>query len=158
MLLQLLAFWHRFTLSWALWVEAGKQRIRSWVGAAPIQYALLQDGRVVPASMSLPPVIAATAYLYDPPTHRISSFQNPDLTARYRRLPYLAGVLQHPSIGDIDFSDWLGEIRAHPVPELPPRQILTLWSLVHNRYIPLSDGASVTITKNDGETEFVVFE
>jgi hypothetical protein len=158
MFLQLLAFWHRLTLVFTAHLESWKHSVRTWIGPEPQRYSLLQDGRVLPATLQLPTEIQMSTFVYDPATHRIEGAVNADPAARYRRLPLIAGSLQHTSIGTIDISDWLGEIRAHPVPDLPIRQILTLWSLVHNQYFPLSDGAQATITKNDGETDLITFD
>ena len=157
MLLTLLAFWHRLTNYLAtVWDEA-KQSMRVALGPAPQNFHLLSDGRVLPSSIPLPTLVLATAYVYDPNTLRISQ-QNAPPDARYRRLPYIAANFQHPITGEVDISDWLGEIRANPVPDLQPKQVLSLWALSHNRYVHLSDGAQATFTKSDGETDNVVFE
>jgi hypothetical protein len=158
MWLQLLAFWHNFmTLTTNVWNE-GKQYLRSILGPAPQTYTLLQDGRVLPGVIALPESVRATSYLYVPETHRISAVENADPNARYRRLSYIAASFQHPSVGNVDISDWLGEIRAYPLPELSVKQLLTLWGLTQNMYVPLSGGVQVTITKSDGETDLIAFE
>jgi hypothetical protein len=156
MFLQLLAFWHAVTVWWQGVQEAIKARIRSVVGPAPACYFLLEDGRVLPATIELPIIVRNTAHIYDPTTHRLS--QGATEGVRFRRLQIIALSLTHPSVGTLDLSDWVGDLRAHPVPEIGAKQLLTLWSMAQNTYVPLSDGAQVTITKNDGETDLITFE
>lgn len=157
MLLTLLAFWHNVSVYLTnVWDET-KTKLRTWLGPEPQNYYLLQDGRVLPSVISLPPSIAATTHLYDPRSHRLTVLDSePD--ARHRRLNIIAANFSHPDTGAVDISDWVGEIRAHPVPELPIRQLLMLWSLAHNRYVPFSGGVQVSITKNDGETDLITLE
>jgi hypothetical protein len=157
MLLTLLAFWHRLTIYLATVWDAAKQYMRVALGPAPQNFHLLSDGRVLPSSIPLPTSALATAYVYDPHTLRISQNNTP-ADARYRRLPYIAASYNNQNTGEVDISDWLGEIRASPVPDLHPKQLLMLWSLTHNRYVHLSDGAQATFTKSDGEIDHVVFE
>ena len=156
MYLQLLAFWHAVTVWWQATLESAKAHIRTAVGPAPIRYTLLEDGRVLPATIELPMTVRNNAYVYDPATQRLS--QGATEGVRFRRLPTIALSLTHPSVGTLDLSDWVGDLRAHPVPELSAKQLLTLWSLAQNRYVPLSDGAQVILTKNDGETDLITFE
>jgi hypothetical protein len=157
MFLSLLAFWHNLTLYLTGVWNAGKQMLRDALGPSPQHYYLLPDCRVLPTTMTLPSVLTSTVFLYNPHTHRIYQNATPQ-DARYSRLPYIAASFNHVSTGEVDISDWLGEIRAHPVPELPVKQLLTLWSYTHNRYVPLSDGVQVSVTKNDGETDLVTFD
>ncbi len=156
MFLRLLAFWHSVTVWWQAVVESAKAKVRAIVGPAPLAYVLLEDGRVFPATMELPTSVAQSAYIYEPSTHRLAC--GPTEGARFRRLHVIALSVSHPTVGNLDLSDWVGDLRAHPVPELGAKQLLTLWSLTQNRYIPLSDGVQVTLTKNDGETDLIVFE
>ena len=158
MWLQLLAFWHNLVILATNVCNEGKQYFRNILGPAPQTYILLQDGRVLPGSIALTRSVRATSYLYVPETHRISAVENADPNARYRRLSDIAASFQHPSVGNVDISDWLGEIRANPVPELSVKQLLTLWGLTQNRFVPLSGGVQVTVTKNDGETELITLE
>lgn len=158
MYLQLLAFWHQLTVYTGIVWNAALAKIRSFAGPAPMNYYLLQDGRVLPNSINLPTELVVTTYEYTPHSYRLSLLSNTDLGARFRRLPTIAMSFNHPSTGEVDISDWLGEIRAHPVPELSVKQLLTLWSLAHHRYVPLSDGVQVSVTKNDGETDLVILE
>ncbi len=131
--------------------------LRDALGPSPQQFYLLSDGRVLPTTIRLPPIVTSTAFVYDPLTHRMYQNNTPQ-DARFRRLPYIAASFNHVSTGEVDISDWLGEIRAHPVPELSVKQLLTLWSFANNRYAPLSEGVQVTVTKNDGETDLVTFD
>ena len=157
MLLTLLAFWHRATIFMAHVWDTAKTQIRSWIGPEPQNYYLLQDGRVLPSSVALPASLNSTTHLYDPRSQRMTAL-NAEADARHRRLSIIAANFSHPDTGAVDISDWVGEIRAFPVPELPVRQLLTLWSLVHHRYVPLSGGVQVNVTKNDGESDLITLE
>jgi hypothetical protein len=158
MWLQLLAFWHTTSIYLASVWDAAKTKARDWLGPAPQNFYLLQDGRVLPSSVPLPSTLTATTHLYDPRTHKMTAVTNTDPDARHRRLNIIAANFSHADTGPVDISDWVGEIRAFPVPELPVRQLLTLWALVHNQYVPLSGGAQVNVTKNDGETDLITLE
>lgn len=156
MLLTLLAFWHKLTTYLTFVCDSGKQWLRDILGPSPTNYYLLTDSRVLPSSIVLPELELQSAYIYNPHTLRIYQ-NNTSQEERFRRLPYIAASFNHPTTGEVDISDWVGEIRAHPVPELPVKQLLTLWSYAHNRYVPLSDGVQVSITKNDGSTVLITF-
>lgn len=159
MWIQLLAFWHTVTVYYEALKAQTQQKLREWLGPAPESFYLLVDGRVLPSSYVLPQSVLETSHTFDPRTQRIqpaAAQQEPE--GRWRRLPFIAGSVSHPSIEPIDFSDWLGDIRANPVPELPVKQILTLWSAVHHRYVPLSGGVQVTVTRSDGETDMITYE
>ena len=157
MLLTLLAFWHRATIYMThVWDET-KSKIRSWLGPEPQNYYLLQDGRVLPSLITIPESLLATTHVYDPRSHRMTAL-NAEPDARHRRLNIIAANFSHPDTGAVDISEWVGEIRAHPVPEIQVRQLLTLWSLAHNSYVPFSGGTQVNVTKNDGETDLITLE
>lgn len=158
MLLQLLAFWHRLTIFMNIVWRKGIAAIRKLIGPAPTNYYLLQDGRVLLDTTLLPQEIAAETYLYNPETQKITTVAAPDPEGRFRRLNYLAASVTHHTIGNIDISEWLGEIRANPVPELNVKQIFLLWAAQHHRYMPLSNGVQFTITKSNGETDVITFE
>jgi hypothetical protein len=159
MLLQLLAFLHRLTIyGQSVW-NATKQKIREKIGPQPQAFYLLSDGQVIPSTVNISHTFQANTYVYNPDNYRITlAFSETEPNARFRRLPYIAGNIQHEGIGTIDISDWLGELRAHPIPDLHIKQLIVLWSLVHNQYVPFTNGLQVTITKNDGETDCVIFE
>jgi hypothetical protein len=158
MMIQLLAFWHNFSVTFYHMLEDFKQWMRNKLGHAPVSYALLPDGRVLPTTVELPEFVRTHTFFYNPRNHRMTQGSLESSDARYRRLSYIAMSIQHPLVGNIDLSDWIGEIRAHPVPEIPVKQLLSLWSLIHNVYIPFSDGTQVNITKNDGENDSIRFD
>jgi hypothetical protein len=158
MWLQLLAFWHQLMVYSTIVWNATLAKIRTAVGPAPVNYVLLEDGRVLPDSIQVPDEVRSSTYLYDSHSHRLSLLSNNDPAARFRRLHVIAASFNHQSTGEVDISDWLGEVRAHPVPDLPVKQLLTLWSLTHHRYVPLSEGVQVSLTKSDGETDLITFE
>ena len=150
MILHLLALWYRLTNAATNVWNAGISYLRTCIGPAPASYYLLNDGRVIPASIALPQSLTSTTYLYNPHTNRLTHLEHLNHDGRHRRLPIIAASFEHESTSLIDISEWIGEIRAHPTPEVNIKQLLTLWSLVHNRYVPLSDGVNISVTKNDG--------
>lgn len=135
------------------WLIA-KQYARDWLGPAPTQYYLLSDGQVLSSSTHLPDTVQQSAHVYDPLTNRITLIQNREPEGRFRPLRYLSMRITNEIVGNIDISEWLGEIRANPVPTLSPKQILNLWSYTHHQYVP--QGATTLIaTTNMGEEETV---
>ena len=171
MLLTFLAFCGRASVFFKNAWEDAKATARTWLGPAPQNLLLLADGSVIPADTAIPDSIRNTAYLYDIDTQRITvagvapttpesqesqESQEPQETGgRFRRLPYVAMTANHPIVGNTDISDWLGEIRANPVPNLHAKQILSLWSAVHRVYIPHTGDLRILITKSDGtDAEF----
>jgi hypothetical protein len=136
------------------WLVA-KQYARTWLGPEQQQYYLLSDGQVLPSSTHVPATVQQTTYRYDPLTNRITAFQNREPEGRFRPLRYLSMRIDNTIVGNIDISDWLGEIRANPVPTLSPKQILNLWSYTHNQYVPQDGATTVIATTNMGEEETV---
>ena len=132
--------------------EYVKQETRTWLGPAPVQLVLLADGRILPSTIELPPAVRETAFLFEAATNRIQKLgPNAVAEGRFRRLPYVSLRVEHPSLGSIDLSDWVGSIRANPVPtSLSIQQLIQLASLSLHRYIPIS-GATVHITNDEGE-------
>jgi hypothetical protein len=74
---------------------------------------------------------------------------------RYRPLSILALQIQHIDVGIIDISDWIGDIRMFPQQDITPRQLVELWGVTQNRYVPNED-VQVVITRNDGTVETVL--
>jgi hypothetical protein len=69
-------------------------------------------------------------------------------------LPFI-GIVHKSSTGTTDISEWVGEIRACPIPEfLTVKQILLLWSFVHETHLSLQD-VTVGVVKDDGTEEDV---
>ena len=158
MIIYLLAFWHRLTLHLANVWNTGLNYVRQKLGPPSISFWLCDDGQVIPSTITLPPAAASNAYLFDPNNNRLTHFLHLGHDGRHRSLNIIAANFEHPTIGRIDISDWIGEIRAHPTPDLHIRQLITLWSHVHNHYVPQNGGVSVCFTKNDGETQYVTFD
>ena len=152
MIVQTLAYCEQFRAWITPYVEAAKSKLRIWLGPEPINYTLLADGRVLPASISIPEHIGATAYTYHAETQQITQYGAANPEGRYRRLNTIALQVIDPIVGSVDMSDWLGEVRANPVPGLMPKQILNLWSAVHNTYVPVN-GVNLRATHSDG-TEY----
>jgi len=129
-------------------VEYVKQETRALLGPGPTQHILLADGRILPATVSIPAAVQETAYLYDEQTNRISSM-GPAPEGRFRRLPFVSLRVEHPVFGTTDLTEWIGAIRANPVPVLPIQQILHLASLNLGRYIPIQ-GATIHRVNDEG--------
>jgi hypothetical protein len=126
------------------------------LGNNPTNYYLLHDGRVLPDSMSLPEYEVQTAYIYNSDTHTICKANDPFPQGRFRSLPYLSITFQNTYIQQVDISDWLGEIRANPVPnDIHVKQILTLWSLATNRYIPEGEGTTIHVVDSDANETII---
>ena len=150
--IQLLAFVENLiTIANPYWEDA-KQMLREWLGPVPHTYHLLADGRVLRHDVSLPEEIRALAYMFNPLTRKMSKLVPSGEDGRYKALPFIGIVINGPD--RIDISDWLGEIRSYPIPDITPKQIVLLWSLVHNNYIP-SENATLDIVKNDGSQETI---
>jgi hypothetical protein len=160
MYLVLLAYLERFILFLtALWATT-KSLLRTALGPAPTNYHLLADGRILPSSIAIPAAAADSTLLFDVQSNHITSMAHPVPEGRFRRLPYVSLRVEHDTVGAIDMSDWVGDLRANPVPSpesLGLKQLIQLWSHVHNRYVPLR-GARVVSTGSDGEETTTVLD
>ena len=154
MYLQALALYGNFCTYAAYYWQIAKQYARDYLGPAPQQYYLLSDGQVLSSSTHLPDTVKQSAHVYDPLTNRITSILNREPEGRFRPLRYLSMRIDNEIVGNIDISDWLGEIRANPVPTLFPKQILNLWAYTHHQYVP-QDATTLFATTNMGEEEIV---
>ena len=125
--------------------------LRSWLGPAPQNYYLLDDGRILPSTMSLPPEVHSLAFLYHADTHRITCADAQTPEGRFKpAVPFLSVVVKQATQDPLDLSDWVGELRANPVPLLsfPIDQIVSLWAAVKNVYI--STRYTVDVIHSDG--------
>ena len=155
--MKLLAWYEQVYVFTKYYCDLGTHCARNWLGPAPQNYLLLPDGQVLPSTVRLPTTVSASSYIYDPITNRITSLDEDAKKERYRPLQYIALRIESDIVGNIDMSDWLGEIRACPVPLLSVQQILVLWCLTHNAYIPFDGSTRAYATKNNGEEESLVF-
>lgn len=139
-------------------VQNAASVLRTWLGPEPQNFYLLADGRVLPTTFSLPVDIAELAFLFNPLTYHFTSVMVTAPEGRFKpAVPYLSVVIKQPITGDIDLSEWVGDLRANPVPEnLPLKQLVTLWSLTNSRYVPLS--YTLETINADGEYETVTVE
>ena len=138
-------------------VQTAVSALRTWLGPEPHNFYLLADGRVLPTTISLPADVEATTFLFNPLTYHFTKATATAPEGRFKpAVPYLSVVIKQPVLGDVDLSEWVGELRANPVPEnLPLKQLVTLWSLVHNKYVPLSYTLATINAAGDYETETV---
>jgi hypothetical protein len=158
MMLQALAYYEQMSVLVKDYLSAAASYARSKLGPEPQSYYLLTDGQVLPTTVVLPDSVFQRAYIYDPHTLRITLASNTNPEGRFKRLPYVALQVIHADIGTIDMSDWLGEVRANPVPEMDTQQLAVLWSYAHCRYVPIfSGGTTIQSTTSDGEESSVTF-
>ena len=138
-------------------VQNAVSALRTWLGPEPQNYYLLADGRIMPTTVTLPRDVAEEALLFNYKKNHITAAVEPLTEGRFKRaVPYLSIVIKQPITGDIDLSEWVSEIRANPVPEiLTLKQLVTLWSLVHNQYVPLSYTLATINAAGDYETQTV---
>jgi hypothetical protein len=154
LILTLLATYNKLSNYFTLKCVQAASWIRSILGPEPQNWHLLQDGRVLSASIVLPPHILSSAYRFDIQTNQLTKMDSSILTGRYRPLSILALQVSHPDVGDIDLSDWIGEIRMFPARDVTPRQLVDLWSASQNRYVPIEDARAI-ITRSDGTEETI---
>jgi hypothetical protein len=128
-----------------------KHNVVEYLGPLPQNLYLLQDGRVIPDSIEIPEQEKASAYIYLCETHTICKATNTTPEGRFRPLPFLSIVFQNDYTERTDISEWLGDIRANPVPEtIQVKQLLALWSLTTNTFVPQGNGMVVNVTDSDG--------
>ena len=127
--------------------------LRQTLGPEPQNWILLQDGRVVPSTVILPPEVQESAYVYDITTNHITKMDG-ELPGRRRPISILALQIQHTDVESIDISDWVGELRIFPQRDITPRQLVELWGVSQNQYVPI-EGAYAVVTRNDGSVETV---
>ena len=157
MLLAFLSYLNVFYTHLVAWSEAAKSQLRTWLGPAPQNYYLLADGRVIPTTTQLPQQEITTAQLFEVQSNRLVPASNPIQQGRFRPIPFVSAVVNHPIYGATDLTDWIGELRANPVPNLRIQQLLHLYSLVHNVFVPIR-GVTVNVVKNTGEEEIIQIE
>jgi hypothetical protein len=146
MWLSLLAFYERASSFIKYYMDTTKSYARYYLGPEPVNYYLFSDGRIVPSTVDVPEGI--DCFVYDTKTMQITQRTNPNPHGRFRALPYI-GI----TVGTLDISDWLGEIRANPVHAFRPHQLLELWSLVHQTYVNLD--LPIEVVHSDGRQEVI---
>ena len=146
----MLALYEQLSVVVKGYIKVAAHTARTWLGPEPEAYYLLNDGQILPTTIVLPDPVVSTAYMYNPDTQRITLASNSIPEGRFRPLPYLAFQVTHPDTGTTDLSDWLGDVRANPVPDLSTQQLITLWSYIHNRYVSLCPGTVINVTMSDG--------
>lgn len=144
-------------------IENAKSALRIWLGPEPEDYYLLEDGRVLPTSIFLPFEVANKALYYKTKENHLTN--QPYHIAKEGRfkpaVPYLSMTLQQPQSNepDIDLSEWIGEMRANPVPQsLKLEQLVTLWSMVNHKYVPLSYTLALIDSNGENQTISVLSE
>jgi len=93
--------------------------------------------------------VRENAILYTVETNRLSTVETVE-SGRFRHLPIIALKYENNTVGSIDISDWIGELRMNPVKPIPALQLMKLWGAVHSAYVPVSD-CIVYTTNSDGE-------
>ena len=161
MWLVILAYIERL-LQWMSAVTKNAKHVaRKFLGPEPINYYVLEDGRIIPTTISIPSQLTATTYMFDVQSNRMTLVADPTPTGRFRQLPIIGLVVEKSDWGiSHDLTDWLSEIRINPVPstkQLQSLQIIQLWGLLTNNFIPLN-GTTVSTTDSSGETQQIVLE
>ena len=150
--LEIAAFYHRaFVFLCGVW-ESTKSVVRSFLGPEPERLYVFADARVTPVRFDLPEALRSTTYVFDPQTNRITLSSAPEPEGRFRRLPLIGLRVEHPTMEPVDLSDWIGEIRANPVPTLSTKQLIQIASYTQQRYLPTEGGTIAHIVGEDGET------
>lgn len=150
MWLQCLAFYEHSCVFIKQCTTVVKSQFRAWLGPEPQDYYLFSDGSVLPTSISLPSSVVATTYHYDCTMHRLSPAAPPAAPGRFRPVPIIALRVERDDVGSTDISEWIGDLRQLGMTEAPNvKQLLQLYALVSNTFVPLSD-ATVYLTRNDG--------
>ena len=127
--------------------------VRRILGPEPQNWILLQDGRIVSSTIVLPPHVQESAYLYNISANHLKKMDG-EPPGRFRPLSILALQIQHTDVGSIDISDWIGDIRIFPQRDITPKQLVELWALSQNQYVPNED-THVVVTRNDGSVETI---
>lgn len=153
LLLTLLSTYNTLSNYWVSARTAAASWLRRYLGPEPQNWVLLHDGRIIPSTTTLPLAVQETAYLYDIQTNHLTKMAG-TATGRHRHLPILALQIEHPDVGSIDISDWVGEVRMLPTREITPRELVELWAAAQNQYVPI-EGARASVTRNDGTVETV---
>ena len=150
--LEIAAFYQRTSVWLAgLW-ESTKTILRSILGPEPERLYLFADGRITPVRFDLPEALLSTTHVFDPHTNRITLASEQEPEGRFRRLPLIGLRIEHPTIEPVDLSDWIGEIRANPIPTLTTKQLIQIASYTQQRYLPTGGGAIAHVVGEDGET------
>jgi len=110
--------------------------LRQWLGPLPQNFWLLDDGRVLPITYTLPNSVANLAYLYDCEIHHMFGMNVNNGRPR-RATPYLSVVIHQPDQEPLDLSDWMNELKVQPPPATPfvLPQLVDLWAAVHHTYV-----------------------
>jgi len=130
--------------------ESCKTYFRSWLGPAPCSYRLLSDGRVFPSTVTLPPALLETAYVYSPDS--IVLQVPPALQGgRPKRLSWVA-----VEVDGTDLSDWIQSLRWSGTTEPSLPSLVTLWSMIHQQVFPIK--TIINGTKNTAEEVQISYE
>jgi hypothetical protein len=152
-MLQALAMYERYVTNVFLptW-EIIKQTIRDWVGPEPLTYYLLTNGHILPSCMKLSDELQSDTFLYNPIRKQITKANNRTPEGRFRPLPFI-GIYVTKTTETIDITEWLGEIRANPIPtDISPQQIILLWCYAKNTYFDLKN-CKIHTVRTDGTEE-----
>jgi len=150
MLISFLAYSNTILFYTTYFLKELKHAIVDFLGNNPTNYYLLEDGRVLPDSIQLPDYERVTAYMYNSNTNTISKANNLTPEGRFKPLPYLSITVQNDHVPRTDISDWVGEVRANPIPRnINVKQIIALWSLVNRRYTPTGEGLVIHVVDSD---------
>jgi hypothetical protein len=147
MLLQLLV-WFEHACQWAkIQWEVQKQFLRTWLGPAPRDYYLLNNGDILPVHIQLPHHIKSYMYF----NNKTNTIQRDAQEGRFVRLPWLTVTHTCDEI-TTDLTDVISELRCTRDDQPTLLQTVRLAALLQNEYLTESN-ATLHVTTNMGEEE-----
>lgn len=156
MILQLLAYYTWIEKHIVFYIQSMQSFFRRLLGPEPQNYYIMEDGSVIPSTMQFDETCYASAILFDVEKKRFTLYEHPNpTTGRFRPLHTIACRIENDKYM-LDITDWLGELRANPVPSISPKSLILLWMHIHNKYIPLTS-TKMYITNHDGTEEEIQF-
>ncbi len=154
MLIELLTFYHYACQYVADFKEQCKKYIRSYIGPAPIDYCLLENGDIIPTSIRRHDIHDQTALLFTHATNEITEYISKANHTKLSRLPWLSIVYKN-AYSTSDLSDWVSEIRVVRPPSL--QQLIRLGLLLQNEYLE-EKNATVSVITRTGEEEMYEYQ
>lgn len=154
MIVEILTFYHYACVYLTEVKEQCKKYIRSYIGPAPIDYCLLDNGDIIPVTVRRHDIHDQTALLFTYTTNQITEYIPKTSPTKLSRLPWLSVVYKN-AYSESDLSDWISEIRAVRPPSL--QQLIRLGLLLQNEYLEEKD-ATVSVITRDGEEEMYEYK
>lgn len=137
--------YERFCASYEACVKSLTRWMRAALGPEPERVILLGNGDIVRSSFRGADL--SGAFVYDPALSQIRPLA--DVPGRKRPAPFVAMTV-HSGTDVIDLTEWIGEVRAAPLPfPLTAPLLVDLWSHSYQTYIP--SNATIRYTTREGD-------